>query len=546
MVKLGWIEKWTLRYAVVGLLFLALAGLEGFLMRVQLFDQSVLRPMETSLDPLRPGAGETSTADVFYSMLTAHPIVGIYGFAYMLVMGAFYELVPMLLKKEIRHKRLVGWNFWLQIGGVMVAWVAGFSLLFNGLYTLYWPLPVSYDRVPLLGSIAFGAGLVLIELNVLLFVYGLYSTVLAGSRIGQGGFWRGLLTLIGLPRRQVAQATNGDASKIDELPVFVVAVGRGSVDTAINAVVMLSAGVLLLVYGLPTLVGGLRLDPMAVNPLLYKNWFWWGLDMIADGNVLMYTAGVLYLLVPMLVGRKLYGESVVRYVILADLLVSLGVWSHHLMADTTQPLALRMISGQFVTWGEFVTLGLTGFAVLMTIWQARPVTFGPPLKFLMGSIWGFMVGGMAGLWQANLGLSVVLHNTQWVIGTHAHTMLLVGLSMLLFGVVYALIPLMTKAELRSQRLVDVHFWGWIVGAMSMTYAMGWAGAQGMLRRTLYSGDTFDGPMLVAIVGAVLMGVAFVVFLVNVLWTLGWHNVVDVLVPERWRRQPRRRMVPRAV
>jgi heme/copper-type cytochrome/quinol oxidase subunit 1 len=33
----------------------------------------------------------------------------------------------------------------------------------------------------------------------------------------------------------------------------------------------------------------------------------------------------------------------------------------------------------------------------------------------------------------------VLHNTQWVIGIHAHTMLLAGLSMLLFGVIYALV-----------------------------------------------------------------------------------------------------------
>ena len=30
-------------------------------------------------------------------MLTAHPIVGVYGFIYMAVFGAFYFLVPYLL-----------------------------------------------------------------------------------------------------------------------------------------------------------------------------------------------------------------------------------------------------------------------------------------------------------------------------------------------------------------------------------------------------------------------------------------------------------------
>ena len=68
-------------------------------------------------------------------------------------------------------------------------------------------------------------------------------------------------------------------------------------------------GVLILVYGLSALFKA-PLKPGAVDALVYKNWFWWGLDMVADGSVLMYTAGVWYLLIPLLVNRKLYGESV--------------------------------------------------------------------------------------------------------------------------------------------------------------------------------------------------------------------------------------------
>ncbi len=536
MAQLGCLEKWTLRYAVVGLLFLALAILEGALMRIQLVDQSALRGMETLLMNFRPVSGEVSSADVFYSMLTAHPIVGIYGFAYMCVMGAFYFLVPYLLQKEIRHKQLVPVNFWLQTAGVLIAWGAGFFVLFNGLYTLYWPLPVAYDRVPLVGSVIFGLGLVLIEANVLLFVFNLFSTVLRRSSPQPVGFWRSLLAAIGLPRSlKSLNGTDTKQAQPGELPVFIVAVGRGSIDTLINAVVMLSAGALLLVYGLPALLQGIRLNPGAIDALLYKNWFWWGLDMIADGNVLMYTAGTWYLLVPLLVNRKLYGEAVVRTVILADLLVSLFVWSHHLLADRPQPFGLRLLSGQFVTWGEFVTMGLTIFAVMMTIWLARPVKFSPPLKFIMGSIFGFLIGGMAGLIQANVGLNLVLHNTQWVIGIHAHTMLLVGLSMLLFAVIYALVPLLTKLEIRSQRLVDYHFWGWLAGAMLMVYAMGMAGTQGMLRRTLYTDTLYQPYMVVALVGAVLMSAAFVLFLVNLIGTLGLVNALSLFVPERWLR-----------
>jgi cytochrome c oxidase subunit 1 len=243
---------------------------------------------------------------------------------------------------------------------------------------------------------------------------------------------------------------------------------------------------------------------------------------------------VWYLLVPLLVGRKLYGESVVRTVILADLLVSLGVWSHHLLADRPQPLVMRLLSGQLITWGEFFTMGLTIFASLMTIWLARPVKFSPGLKFVLGSIFGFLMGGAAGLIQANLGLNLVLHNTQWVISTHAHTMLLTGLGTLLFAVIYALIPMLTKLEMRSQRLVDVHFWTWMVGAVAMAYAMGLAGIQGMLRRTLYPlPNPYQVHEAIALVGALLMTVGFLAFLVNIIATLGWGNVLSLVVPERW-------------
>ncbi len=534
LTRIGWLEKWTLRYIVVGVVFLAMTGFEGALMRTQLLAPGSLSGMESFLAPFRPLGGEASSADVFYSMLTAHPIVGIYGFAYMCIMGAFYFLVPLLLKKEIRYKKLVPLNFWLQIIGVLVAWIAGFSLLFNSLYTLYWPLPVSYDRVSLLGSVAFGFGLVLIELNVLLFGFNLILTIVSNGVSQARGLVRYLSLAFGIPqlRRWITRQPEPPLEG-EQPPVFVVAVARGSVDTAINAIVLLSAGALLLVYGLPALLANIRLDPQAIDPLLYKNWFWWGLDMIADGNVLMFTAGTWYLLVPMLTNHKLYGETVVRWVILGDLLVSLFVWSHHLLADRPQPFGLQLLSGQFVTWGEFLTMGLTIFAVMMTIWRARPVLFSPALKFVLGSIFGFAVGSMAGLVQANVGLNLVLHNTQWVIGIHAHMQLLAGLAMLLFAVAYALLPLLTKLQIRSQRLVNLHFWAWLGGAVIMAYAMGMAGIAGMLRRTIYADGLYQPYMLVALVGALLMFIGFAAFLVNVLWTLGLPNTLSLVISEKW-------------
>jgi cytochrome c oxidase subunit 1 len=508
MTQLGWTEKWTLRFAVLALLFLALSGFEGMLMRTQLYAPDALHGVEAALNTIRPGIAEPTTAEMYYSMLTAHPIVGIYGFVYMAVFGAFYFLVPYLLDKPIRHKKLVPVNFWLQITGVMICWGAGFFGMFNSLYTLYWPLPVAYDRVPLLGSIFFMIGAAIIMVNILIFSYNLFGTVLSKGNPRSYSFFQFLRSAFGIPRLMKAlgkEDKNAPNLDYNGLPVFIVAVGRGSIDTVINAIVLLTAGVLILVYGLAALFK-IPLNPGAVDALLYKNWYWWGLDMVADGNALIYTV---------------------------DLLVSMGVWSHHLLGDTSQPMVMRILSGQLITWGEFFTMGLTIFASMMTVWLARPVKFTPALKFALGSMFGFMMGGAAGLIQANLGLNLIFHNTQWVVALHAHTFLLTGVGTMLFAVLYALVPMMTKLEFRSKSLINVHFWFWIVGSVVMAYAMGMAGSRGMLRRTFYEGNPFQTYTLVAIIGGVLVSIGFLAFLVNLVGTLGLTNVLSLFVPEKW-------------
>ena len=539
MTQIGWTEKWTLRFAVVALLFLALSGFEGMLMRTQLYDMDALHGMEAVLNTIRPGVGDPSTQELYYSMLTAHPIVGIYGFVYMAVFGAFYFLVPFLLEKPIKYKKLVVANFWLQIAGVMICWSAGFFGLFNSLYTLYWPLPVSYDRVPVWGSIFFMVGAALVMVNILIFAYNLFSTVLSKNdsrSYGFGGFLRsayGISRLMKLLGKEDKNAPNLD---YNGLPVFIVAVGRGSVDTVINALVLLIAGVLILIYGIAALIGS-PLNPDWVDALLFKNLYWWGLDMVADGNALIYTAGVWYLLIPLLTGRKLFGANVVKTVIMVDLLVSMAVWSHHLMGDQSQPMVMRLLSGQFITWGEFFTMGLTIFVSLVTVWLARPVKMTPALKFALGSMFGFMMGGGAGLIQANTGLNVVFHNTQWVVGLHAHTFLLTGVGTMLFSVLYALVPMLTKLEFRSKALINLHLWLWLGGSVIMAYAMGMAGSRGMLRRTFYEGGQFQSYALVAIIGGTLVALGFLAFLVNLIATLGLRNVLSLFVPERWLGQP---------
>jgi len=220
--------------------------------------------------------------------------------------------------------------------------------------------------------------------------------------------------------------------------------------------------------------------------------------------------------------------SVVRTVILADLVVSLFVWNHHMLADTPQPLALQ-IQGQIFTWGELITMGLTMFAVLATIWFARSVKYTAPLRFVLASITGYAVGGLAGITQANYASNRFFHNTQWVIGIHGHIQLLVGLSLTLFAAIYALFPLLTGKAL-NERLASIHLILWTVGGLIMGLSMGFAGALGMLRRTLYPMGLgpYEPYMFYAIIGALMMALGFITFLINVLKTVRLSDLLKIL------------------
>ena len=210
------------------------------------------------------------------------------------------------------------------------------------------------------------------------------------------------------------------------------AIARGTVDTALNAGIILFTGVLILVYMVAELSGH-SLKHSAVDALLYKNWFWWGLDLIADGLVLIYVAGTWYLMATLISGKKLFMENVARAALFVEMVVSWTVWSHHLMSDQAQPGILKILSGEMVTAFELITQGLAFTITLVTLWSARPLKMTNPLKFLLGGLLGFALAVPAGIMQADLGLNRILHNTQWIVGPHVHVAVLVGLTMTLYA-----------------------------------------------------------------------------------------------------------------
>jgi cytochrome c oxidase subunit 1 len=506
-------QKIALRFVVVGLIYYGFAVIEGMIMRIYQIEPIPAIPPEQ-----------------FFGIMTAHPLVGIFGSTYSIVFGAFLFLVPFLMKKPIWSVKMANWSFLMIAIGTMVFWLAGFITHYAPLYTLYWPLPADFTQFGPVGGAIFITGIALVMVGAVLFVINIFKTImytpegwekqpagkLLGSALGVSGFKN-------LFKKRKEE-------HLVSLPVA--AIARGTVDVALNAGIILFTGVLILVYMVAAIFGH-SLEHSAIDALLYKNWFWWGLDLVADGLVLIFVAGTWYLLATLITGKKLFMENIARAALLLELVVSWTVWSHHLMSDQAQPAFLKVFSGEMVTAFELITQGLAFFIVLATLWSARPLKMTNPLKFLLGGLLGFALAVPAGIMQADLGLNRILHNTQWIIGPHVHVAILVGLTMTLYSAIYILFPILTNGgKLYSQKLTNFHFWAHLIGGIGMGAFMGMAGLKGMLRRTIYFEGEFNIYMILAGICGALLLFAFLAFFYNIVMSVGVKGVIGIFRPSK--------------
>jgi len=466
----------------------------------------------------------------FFAIMTAHPLVGIFGSTYSVVFGAFLFLVPFLMKKPLWSIPLANWRCGLSAAGTFTFWFAGFLSEYAPLYTLYWPLPADFTQFSLWGGTFFIVGVAIVMVGVVFFVVNIFKTITytpagwtpqpAGALLGSA------LGLSGLK----AFFTKKRGGHLVSLPVA--AIARGTVDTAFNAGIILFTGVLILVYMVAEIFGT-SLKHSSVDALLYKNWFWWGLDLVADGLVLIFVAGTWYLLATLITGKKLFMENFARAALFVEMVVSWTVWSHHLMSDQAQPGMLKTVSGEMVTAFELITQGLAFFITLATLWSAKPLKMTMPLRFLLGGLLGFALAVPAGIMQADLGLNRILHNTQWIVGPHVHVAVLVGLTMTLYSAIYLLFPIVTNgAKLYSEKLALFHFWAHLLGGIGMGAFMGMAGLQGMLRRSLYVDGEFNVYMILAALSGSLLLFGFLAFFYNIVMSLGLKGVIGIFTPSK--------------
>ncbi|MCK5788425.1 MAG: cbb3-type cytochrome c oxidase subunit I, partial [Chlamydiia bacterium] len=125
------------------------------------------------------------------------------------------------------------------------------------------------------------------------------------------------------------------------------------------------------------------------------------------------------------------------------------------------------------------------------------------------------------------------HNTQWIMFTHVHTALLIGLTMTLYAAIYTMWPLLTNdIKLYSQRIANWHFWLHLLGALGMSFFMGMSAMSGALRRYIYVNGEYNTFMILAAICGGMMFVAWVLYLYNVIMSFGLKGLVGIFTPSK--------------
>lgn len=142
------------------------------------------------------------------------------------------------------------------------------------------------------------------------------------------------------------------------------------------------------------------------------------------------------------------------------------------------------------------------------------MTFETPMLFAIAFVCLFTIGGFSGLVLALVPVDIQLHNTYYVVA-HFHYVLFSGAAMSIMAGVYFWLPKWT-GHMYDERLGKLHFWTTTIAFNITFFPMHFLGLAGMPRRIPDYALQFTTFNQVASVGAFLLGISQLIFLVVVL------------------------------
>lgn len=474
---IGWLtttnhKDIAIRYIVTAFIFFAMAGLLALAMRIQL-----AFPENTFLGP-----------DLYNQFFTTHGTAMMFLFAVPMMEALGLYFVPLMIgTRNVALPRMNACGYFIYLlGGV---------ILFGGLLLNMAPDAGWFAYVPLSGP-----------------------QFSPGKRID---FWNQMITLTEIAAIISAIEIIATVFKqrspgmtLNRIPLFVWAM------VITSFMVLFAMPAIMLASNMLGMDRLFHVSTHFFNPaeggdaLLYQHIFWF------FGHPEVYiifipATGLVSTILPTFARRPVFGYLALVLALISIGFIGFGLWVHHMFATPVPDLGQSFFSAASVVIA--IPSGIQIFCWIATLWSGRP-QFKLPLIWVLGFVVLFVLGGLTGVMLASVAIDLQAHDTYFVVA-HFHYVLIGGAVFPLFGALYYWFPKWTGRFLNPV-LGHVNFWLFFIGFNMTFFPMHILGLSGMTRRIYtYVPETGWGHLnLVATIGAGIMGLSVLTFIINVAWS----------------------------
>jgi len=246
---------------------------------------------------------------------------------------------------------------------------------------------------------------------------------------------------------------------------------------------------------------------------LYEHLFWF------MGHPEVYVMSIPAMAVAAEVTAVFARKPVFGYRLLVSGLVGISVlsvivWGHHLYLSGSENalVAPYMLDTELIS----IPTGIFFLVLIGTLWRGR-IWVTVPMLFVAGMLVNFVIGGITGIYLADLPTDEILHGGMFVVA-HFHFVLPGSMVLGFFAGLYYWFPKMLGRRLDST-LGQLHFWLFEIGFLGTFTALLYAGLQGEPRWSANVALPFATANLIASLFAILIAASVFTFIYNVIYTL---------------------------
>ncbi|WP_213585678.1 cytochrome c oxidase subunit I [Paenibacillus sp. J2TS4] len=211
--------------------------------------------------------------------------------------------------------------------------------------------------------------------------------------------------------------------------------------------------------------------------------------------------------------KRLFGYSSMVFATILIGFLGFMVWVHHMYTVGMGPVANSIFA--VATMAIAVPTGIKIFNWLFTMWGGQ-IRFTAANLWAVGFIPTFLLGGMTGVMLSVPPADFQYHDSYFVVA-HFHYTIVGGMMFGLFSGFYYWWPKMFGRML-NEGLGKLHFWTFFIGFHLTFFPQHFLGLMGMPRRvyTFLPGQQLELGNFLSTIGAILMGVGVVVFILNII------------------------------